>query len=121
MEGLYDAGSEPPQDFYRDKWLTGTKTEMGFAIRHETLDSVKSDRALRDYLKNAASGAVPRVWCRATLTDDIEVFLRHREPRDDEAVLKALHEAEARLSEFLSRKPTEVGGSPRKPLPQKRR
>jgi len=90
---LHDAGSEPPPEFYRDKWLTGTQTEIGFAIRHTKLKAVK-DRALRNYLKNAASGQVPRLWCRNTLTSAIDAFFR--DP-------KSLHEAEARLLDYRKR------------------
>ncbi len=104
---LHDAGSEPPQEFYCDKWLTSTQTKIGFAIRHVNLKPVKTERALRDYLKNAASAKSPRVWCRATLTADIDIFFR--DP-------KSLHDAEARLKEYPQRKPKEVGGSPRKPV-----
>ncbi len=110
---MHEFGSQPPGEFFSDKWLTGTKTEIGFALRAANLPKV-GDRQLLNSFNKMASRKRSRVWCRETLTDQLDVFLRRHVPRDDNATLKALHAADARLSEYRNRKPTEVGGSPRK-------
>lgn len=104
---LHDAGIEPPQEFYRDKWLTDTQSRIGFAIRYEQYDPVTTDRAHQDYLKTQALGKRPRIWCRKAIRPKIDVFFRDA---------KSLHDAEAQLKNYQPQKPKEVGGSPQKPV-----
>lgn len=118
---IHPVGSKPPAEFFSEKWLTGTKEELGFALRHPKHKEV-GERQLRNNIKRMAMSKCPKIWCRATVAGHIDVFLRHHEPLDTNAVLKELHEAEARLDERRKAKAcrTEVGGSLRKPPSPKR-
>ncbi len=117
---LNDAGSEPPQEFYRDKWLTGTMTELGYALRPVHLKEVGDRQLLKDFRKRAEAEK-SLLWCRATQTDDFDVFLRHHEPRDENAVLKKLHDAEGRLTEYRKTKLAELNGTQPNQVRPKRR
>ncbi len=112
VEWLHDAGSEPPQDFYGDKWLTGTQTEIGFAIRPANQPAVKSVVALRDYLERIASAKNSRVWCRATGTKQIDAFVKD---------LKTLEACQVRLDKYRVGKRRKVKATESKPLRRKRR
>ena len=107
---LHDASTEPPAVFYSEKWLTGTMTELGYALRPAHLKRVGDRQLLKDFRKRA-EGKKSLVWCRATQTDELDVFLHHHEPRNENAILKKLHAAQARLTEYRNAKLTEPNGT----------